>query len=221
MNNPSFLRLAAIAAFLTALTTIGVHFIDFQADSFEQRLLLGRDPLYVFQKWMIIFHCLLVILSMFGAAVVAARSNRGLAALSALFFSVFGVAEITRMFAVLAYLNPLKEKYLAAADPAVQQVIKLQIEGFGLAGTVLFLVFILAFSLGNLCMGLALPKTEKTDRWLAWGFLFWATLTFLAFGNHFWENTALDPLIEANNKFFQPAFRTAIGWWLWQKCKVG
>ncbi len=219
MNQTSFLRLAAIAAFLTAFTTLGVHFIDFQADTFEERLLFGRNPAYLSHKWMIIFHCLLVIVSMFGAATVAARHNRGLAALSALFFSVFGVAEMTRMFAVLAWLNPLKEKYLAATEEPVRQILKLQLENFGQASAVLFLLFILAFSLGNLFMGLALPNGSKTDRWVAWGFLFWSALTFLAFGNDFWETATLNPIIEANNKFFQPAFRAVIGWWLWQKSR--
>ncbi len=219
MNPTSFLKFAAIAAALSALTTFGVHFIEFQAATFEERLLLGRHTGYVFQKWMVIFHCLLVIVSMFGAATVAARHNRGLAALSALFFSVFGVAEMTRMFAVLAWLSPLKEKYLAATEEPVRQILKLQLENFGQASAVLFLLFILAFSLGNLFLGLALPRIDKADCWMAQGFLFWSALTFLAFGNDFWEIAALNPMLEANNKFFQPAFRVAIGWWLWRKSR--
>ena len=220
MSSTSFLKLAAVAAFLTALTTLGVHFIEFHADTFEERLLLAHDTGYIAQKWMVIFHCLLVIVSMFGVATIAARSNRGLAALGALFFAVFGVAEITRMFAVLAYLNPLREKHLAATEPAVQQILKMQLESFGAAANILFLLFILAFALGNLFTGLALPKHEKPERWMGRGFLFWATLTFLAFGNDFWGIEALNPVIEANNKFFQPAFRAVIGWWLWQTSKA-
>lgn len=217
MRTTGFLNLAGIAAFLTALTTLGVHFIEFQAETFEARLLLARDPMYLFQKWLIVFHCLMVIVSMFGVATIARIANPGLAALGALFFAVFGVAEITRMFGVLAYLNPLREKYLATADTAIRQVIQLQIDAFVLAGTVLFLVFILAFALGNLCFGLAITRNKAEDRWVARGFLFWATLTLLAFGNSFWENSTLEPVIEANNKFYQPAFRAVVGWWLLRK----
>ena len=126
MNQYGFLKLASIAAFITALTTLGVHLIDFQADTFEERLLLARDPLYFFQKWMIIFHCLMVIISMFGVALVAARTNKALAALGALFFSVFGIAEITRMFGVLARRGfdaetaaEAVEQVLGAADDEV------------------------------------------------------------------------------------------------------
>ena len=216
MSQQAFLKLASIAAFITALTTLGVHLIDFQANTFELRLLLARDPLYIFQKWMIIFHCLMVIVSMFGVALVAARNNKGLAALGALFFAVFGVAEITRMFAVLAYLNPLREKYLSTSDGPMQEWLGFQMESFGMAATVLFLLFILAFALGNLFMGMALLKNKGVDRWLAFGFLLWAMLTFMAFGNGFWELEALNSIIEANNTFYQPAIRAAIGWWLWR-----
>jgi hypothetical protein len=211
-----FLTFAAIAALLTAFTTLGVHFIDFPAPTFEERLLLGRNPWYVGQKWMIVFHCLMVIVSMFGAAWVASRSSPGFAALSALFFSVFGVAEITRMLAVLTWLNPLRERYLLTDDTVLRAALQQQIEIFGGLTGVLFYVFILAFALGNLFMGLALPQDSSPVRWVARGFLLWAALSFLAFGNSFWSVAAFTPLIEANNHFFQPAFRAVIAWWLWK-----
>jgi hypothetical protein len=220
MDKSTFLKLAAVAACVTALTTLGVHFISFSADTFEERLLLGRDPLYVFQKWMIVAHAHLVIVSMVGAATVAAGHNKGAAMLSTLFFAVFGITESARMLMVIAWLSPMKEKYLAATDTVAQQMLRLQMESFGQLSIAMFLLFILAFSLGNLFMGLALPKAEKTDRWMARGFLFWAALTLLAFANHFWENAAAEAIVEANNKFFQPAFRAAIGWWLWRKARA-
>lgn len=102
----------------------------------------------------------------------------------------------------------------------MQQWLVLQMESFGLAAQVLFLVFILAFALGNLFMGLALLKNEGEDRWLARGFLLWSLLTFLAFGNDFWEMRFLHPVIEANNAIFQPLIRAAIGWWLWRKAET-
>lgn len=216
MQNIRFLTLASIAAFATGLTTIGVHFIDFPAETFEARLQLARDPVYVGQKWMIICHCLMVIISMFGAAWVASRNAAGFAALSALFYAVFGIAEMTRMFAVLAYLNPLRERYMAMDDPALRTLLQQQIENLGGASTVLFLVFILAFALGNLFMGLALSQKNGLSRWMARGFLIWSVLTFIAFSNHFWQVEALGPLIEVCNKIFQPLFRLAIGWWLWR-----
>ncbi len=217
MTHSAFLKLAALAAGLSALTTLGVHFIDFPAADFQSRLLLARDPLYIAQKQMIVLHCLLVIVSMFGAALLAGQYNRGLAALGALFFAVFGVTEITRMLSVLVYLNPLREKYLAATDPAVQQWIQLQIEGFNLAAGVMFLLFILAFGLGNLFLGLALVRSCGPDRHMAVLLLYWAGITLLGFGNYFWENPVLGTATEWNGKFGQPLIRLFAGWWLWQR----
>ncbi len=221
MRQTGFLKLAAFAAFATVLTTLGIHFVEFQADTFQERLRFAHDPAYLAQKWMIILHCLLVIVSMFGVAEIAGHRHRGLAALGALFIAVFGVAEITRMLGVLAYLNPLKDKYLAAQEEIAHQVIQLQIESFGLAASVLFLVFILAFALGNFFIGWALASQSGKDRWLGWVLMLWGLLTLLAFANYFWENSLIDSIVGLNGKFLQPLIRLAIGVWLTLKVRSG
>ncbi|MEZ4961836.1 MAG: hypothetical protein R2830_18550 [Saprospiraceae bacterium] len=220
MAEKHFLQFASVAALLTVLTTIGIHFIDIPAASLEERMMLHRNPLYIFQKWMIIFHCIMVIVSMYGVAVLKFNENKGLISLGALFFAVFGITEISRMLAVLGYVNGLREKYLSATDEAARQLYQYSYENFSLVSLTMFLVFVLAFSLGNLLYGLALSAGKGYDRWLGYGLLFWGLLTLLAFCNTFWEIGAIDQIVEANNKFFQPTIRLAIGVWLWQKCKV-
>jgi hypothetical protein len=217
MSKSAFLRFAGIAAFLTAITTLAIHFIGFQVDNPEDRLLLASNPSYILHKWMIIVHCLLVILSMFGVATILKVRNAGLAALGALFFSVFGIAETSRMLGVLAYLNPLRITYLESGDEAIRQILQLQMDSFDLSANVLFLLFILSFALGNLFFGLGLMGTKGADFWMGMGFLLWAMLTFLALGNDFLGNEILERVVELNNKFYQPAMRGFIGWWLWTR----
>lgn len=217
MGNNTFLRFAAITAFISALTTIGVHFIDFPVEGFEERLLLARDTLYIQHKWMIIVHCLMVIISMCGVATLLWHLNKGLAALGMLFFSVFGIAEITRMFSVLAYLNPMREKYLAATNDTVRQILQLQIESFSQGTLILFLVFILGFALGNLFYGLALIRERAEDKWMGIVFLLLALTTSLSFANSFWEIQSIGRIVEESGKFFTPVVRLIIGIWLWRK----
>ncbi len=221
MHELRFLRITAIAALITAFTTIGIHFIEFPSETFDQRLLLPQNQLYIAHKWMIIVHCLMVIISMCGVATLAWQHSKGLAALGFLFFSVFGIAEITRMFSVLAYLNPLREKYLEATDTGIRQLLQMQIDTWSQHGSmVLFLLFISAFALGNLFYGLSLFKTTGLDKWMAWGFLLCALTTSLAFGNSFWDVQSIGHLVEASSKFFQPLIRLAIGIWLWRKAST-
>lgn len=219
MGNNTFLRFAAFAAFISALTTLGVHFLDFPAEGFEARLLLARDTGYILHKWMIIVHCLMVIISMCGVGMLLWHLNRGLAALGMLFFSVFGIAEITRMFSVLAYLNPMREKYLATTDEAIRQILQLQIESFSQGTLILFLVFILAFALGNLFYGMIFLNKARQYTWTGIVFLLLAMTTFLSFGNTFWEHEFIGSVVEWCGKLFTPLARVVFGIYLWQKSK--
>jgi hypothetical protein len=220
MQDKTFLRAAALAALGTVFTTLGVHFISFQADDFQQRLLLARDPMYIFQKWLVVLHCSLVLVSMQGAALLVEERSRGLARLGMFSFGVFAVMEIARMLTVLFYLNGLREKYLGTTDPALQQFLAYDLGNWSLISQTMFAMFILAFMLGNLCYGLGLLRrgTAPTDDLRMGGvFLLWALLTGLAFGNDLWQNAGIGTLVDLNNKYFQPAFRLAIAWWLWRK----
>jgi hypothetical protein len=63
----NFIRFAAVCCFLSVITTLGIHlyFPDPPAD-FEQRVKLYRDTTYMINRWWVIIHCLLVIVSMWG-----------------------------------------------------------------------------------------------------------------------------------------------------------
>ncbi len=64
-----FLRFASICALATALTTLAIHLLPelwADADTFEEQLQLQHNSIYVLHSWIIIVHCLLVIVSMFG-----------------------------------------------------------------------------------------------------------------------------------------------------------
>ena len=100
----SFARFASICCFITVITTIGIHlwFPDPPAD-FEQRVLLFRDKTYLLNRWWIIVHCLLVIISMWGMALLLKPGCPGFAPLGFLFFAVFSIVEISRQMLVLFY----------------------------------------------------------------------------------------------------------------------
>ena len=66
-----FLRFASICALVTALTTLAIHLLPelwADADTFENNFNFGTIP-SMRSAWVIIVHCLLVIVSMFGLGV--------------------------------------------------------------------------------------------------------------------------------------------------------
>jgi hypothetical protein len=221
MTDKQFVKLAALAAFVLAFTTIGVHFITFPSETFEERALLYKNPLYHFRSGLLIFHCLLAIVSLYGI-VVAKRSTQPAAVqLGMIFYSFFAFTEILRMMFNTWYANALRQRYIEATDEVVKNVLKHDLEIWSLSSNSLFLVFILCFAMGNLFYGLALFKDNDTfTRLLGYGFMLWSVLTFLALGNDFWQNDAIGTIVSINNKYFQPMIRFTIGLWLWKSYRI-
>ncbi|MGZ5219628.1 MAG: hypothetical protein ACXWC7_06105, partial [Chitinophagaceae bacterium] len=123
-----FIRFASICCFLSVITTLGIHaFFPDPPSSFEERLLLFRNTTYLANRWWVIAHCLLVVASMWGFALLQFKKAPGLTGLGFLFFSVFAIAEITRQMIVLFYMNGLREQYLNATDTGTRDGIKLML----------------------------------------------------------------------------------------------
>ena len=62
----NFIRFASVCCFITVITTLGIHaYFPNPPASFEDRLLLFRNKMYLINRWWVIIHCLLVIVAMF------------------------------------------------------------------------------------------------------------------------------------------------------------
>ena len=120
-----FIRFASICCFVSVITTLGIHiyFPEPPAD-FEQRAVLHKNTLYILNRWWVIVHCLLVIVAMWGFALLQWKNAPGSVGLGFLFFAVFVIAEITRQMFVLFYMNELREQYAVAADVTTKQNIR-------------------------------------------------------------------------------------------------
>jgi len=97
MNNSSnnlkaakgYLTFSSLCAFITAFTTIAIHRIHVPSGNFEENVQLYKNSMFLLQHWIILFHCLMVLFSMLGVALVIEKHSRALAILGFLFFSLF------------------------------------------------------------------------------------------------------------------------------------
>ena len=210
-----FLVFCGGCALLSALTTFGVHLLFEVPTAFEQQVQLYQAPRYVFRCLWVIGHCVLVLFSVLGVALKRWEQAPGWLLAGLLCFVVFGLTDILRMTLTLSYVNLLREKYVLATDPAVRLVLQTQLEAWAGINTGLFLLFFVAFGLGNLLYGLALWRPGAgPDHLLSVGLLVWAGLSLWGIVNRFWPTDAGGWVLDGLAVTGQPLMRAALGWWL-------
>jgi hypothetical protein len=197
---------------------LGIHlyFPDPPAD-FDQRVLLYKDSTYLLNRWWVIIHCLLVIISMWGVAVVQMKKSPGFTGLGFLLMAVFGIAEITRQLFVLFYVNELRGQYDVAIDPTTKEILRNNLTNAVFLTVPLFALFVLSFAFGNLFYGLSLYPGKGFTRNLSILLIIWAVGTFLAFGNSIWRVGGINKFIEHYNYIYQPLVRGLLAVWLWKE----
>lgn len=221
MNTPaSFLKITAACGFLSIITTLGIHlfFPPVPAD-FESRALLFQSSMYLFNRWWIIIHCLLVLVAMWGFYLIQRDKKQEWAGLGFLFFGVFAVVEIFRQFLVLFYLNGLRANYVAETDMTIKGLLKNDINNFTLFSVSFFGLFVFAFGLGNLCYGLSLWGEKRFGKILSWLLILWSLGSMLALSNEFLKSELLAKGIETYNYVYQPVMRGLLALWVWGKAK--
>lgn len=163
--NSTLCKAGAICAILSAFTTIGIHAVFKAPTSFEDGLQLYKTFWYIFNKWWVICHCLLVIISVYSLAHYLHEKRRAFAHLGFSFYFAFGMFEIVRMFLVLYYLRDLRDAYLLADDEVMKQVVRQSINNVSAIGNVLFSSFTVSIILGNLFIGWACLHERKYIRY--------------------------------------------------------
>ena len=79
----NFIRFAAICCFASVITTLGIHlFFPDPPESFEERVLLFQNTTYLINRWWVIIHCLLVIISMWGFGMLQIKTSMGVLVIS-------------------------------------------------------------------------------------------------------------------------------------------
>jgi hypothetical protein len=219
--SPTFLKFAAACAVLSALTTLAVHVLpELWADvnTFEKQLQLRNNSYYFARLWVVILHCILVVVSMYAIALLRFRATPALAGLGFLSFIVFGFTEMLRTSLGIFVLNRTwRAGYVAATDDGARSWLRAAIETYSGVNDSLFFLFYLAFLLGIFCYGLSLATAKGLDRQVGWLFLLWTALNVPALIDNVAGIESMSRWFNWVGPYFQPFARIAIGFWLWKK----
>jgi|GEM_PF-654481 len=217
---PRFFRFGAVCVVLTALTTLVVHIVPnlwADATTFEQQVELRLNPIYMAQRWTILVHCALVILSMFALGAAKVRSAPALVSFGFLGYLCFGFTEILRTsISIFAVNRTWRAGYAAAADDAMREQFRSLITAYGGVNQALFFIFYTAFLIGLVCYGLAFLRSEGPKSPLGLLFLAWSLLSLPGFFDAIIGTESLGGYFEWVGPYFLPLARLSIGVWLWK-----
>jgi hypothetical protein len=220
---PRFFRFGAVCALLTALTTLVVHVMPnlwSNAMSFEQQVELRLNPLYLTNRWVVLLHCALVVVSMFALGLPAVRRAPVAVIFGFLAFACFGFTEILRTaISIFAINRHWRAAYATAVDPATRERFRAFIESYSGVNDALFFIFYTAFTVGLICYGTAFVRTNGRMSQLGILFTAWAVLNLPGWIDTVTGAAWLGPYFEWVGPAFQPLSRAWIGLWLWKNAE--
>ena len=178
---------------------------------------LRSDPVYIGRLWMVLAHCALVAVSMLGVGVRRLRDAPGLVIPGFLAYLLFAAAEMLRTSLVLFAVNGTwRAGFASTGDPAARQVFRNQILGFAGINQALFMLFFLAFLVGNLLYGLALARGRGLEKAVGWTLLAWAGIALPTLLEEAGAGVSVGPHLWWVGPIFQPLARALIAVWLWR-----
>lgn len=220
---PTLFRLAAACGALSALTTLGVHLLPALyagADTFEKQLMLRENPIYLGRLWIVMLHCLLVLVAMFGVGVRLLPRSPALASLGFLSFVLFSVTELLRTSLMLfAFNRAWRGGYAAAADEPTRALFRASITGFVGWNDALFFLFALAFFMGTLLYGLALRRGAGLEKTVGIVLLVWAFFSLTTLVEEASGFAPLAPYLGWVGPGYQPLARLLTAAWLWRTAR--
>jgi hypothetical protein len=227
-----FYRGAALCSFASALTTLGLIFLPRlypPVPDFDARMALGGHPAYVLRSWIYLAHPFLVFVPALAIAARCRARAAGAASLGLWGFGLWAAAEAAQQALTKVALDRTWRAAWPTASAAEREVIRGDVAMYDVLWDSLYLLLLLGFLLGNVCLALALQgkgalrgagaerRRDRLAGWVSGAYLAAAGLTLLLLvpevGGPVVAGSAtgwLYPLI-------QPAGRALIGVWLWRE----
>jgi hypothetical protein len=217
--SPAFIRVASICAILTALTTIAVHWLPdlwSNATTFESRVNLHHNAIYMGRFWIVLIHCVLVVISMTAIPCLLNGTPRLIAIFGLGSYVMFAFVEMLRTsLSIFAVNRAWRAGYQASSDDIQKRAFRAALDTFGGVNDALFFLFLTAFTVGLFCYGCALLSKSGNDQRIGFLFLVWGVLNLPGLIGAIIGNEALGAAFDWVGRYFQPAARLLIGLWLW------
>jgi hypothetical protein len=222
--SPASYRTAAVASFVSAITTLGLIFLpDFYApaEGLAGRMQRVTDPAYQLRAWIYLLHPFLVFTAALGIALASRRVAPALALAGILAFGLWAVTEAGQQTLTLFAFDDWRRAWLAG-DAAVRATMELRAAIYDGLWDASYALLLIGFLIGNSLFAAILFRGPDTLSRIVGGFLTLAALLTLAIlivevGGP----DLLAPLGRWAYPAIQPLGRVLIGIWLWRVAQRG
>ena len=217
--SPAFMRVGSISALLTALTTVAVHWLPDlweNLTTFESRVQLRHNVIYLGRFWVVMLHCVLVVILMAAIPLLLTGTPRLIAMFGFGSYVMFAFVEMLRTsLSIFAVNRAWRAGYETSSDEMQRRAFRAALDNFSGVNDALFFLFFLAFTVGLFCYGFALLSSSGMDQRVALLFLLWGILNLPGLIGTIVGNESLGAPFDWVGRYFQPMARLLIGLWLW------
>lgn len=193
------------------------------ATNFDERIALHTNKLYLARLWIVLFHIIIVLSSLWGVAILNWRRAPGWIGLGFLGYMLFAVAELCRTSLALFALNRDWRASFARAtsESATQDILRPLLAGWPGVNDALFFLLVVGFLLGNLCYGISFVSSPRRfDRLVGIMLFLWAGLGCLTVLQQYAGVRSLPAAPDWIAWTYQPLVRVMLGLWLWNALPV-
>lgn len=221
----AFYRGAAVCSLLSAVTTLGLIFLPRAYPSvadFDARMALGEEPAYVLRSWIYLVHPFLVFAAATGLAARCRVRAAGSASLGLAGFALWASTEAAQQALTKVALDRTWRAAWPTADQAARAVIREQVAIYDIVWDAMYLLILLGFLAGNVCLAFAVRRTAESTgspalgRWVSVALWAAAGLTLFLLLPEVGVHVTL-PGSQWLYPAIQPAGRALAGVWLWNE----
>jgi hypothetical protein len=184
--------------------------------TFESRVQLQHNAIYIGRFWIVLIHCVLVVISMAAIPMLLSGTSRLIAMFGLGSYVMFAFVEMLRTsLSIFAVNRTWRAGYETSGDEMQNRAFRAALDTFAGVNDALFFLFFTAFTVGLFCYGFAQLSKSGIDQRVGFLFLLWGVLNLPGLIGTTVGNEALGAPFDWVGRYFQPAARFLIGVWLW------
>nr|WP_299342841.1 hypothetical protein [Allomuricauda sp.] len=219
-TDPLFIRITAICAFLTSLTTTLLWLLPklyAAPTSFEEGVALAANSMYMARLWVNLLHIPLALTAYFGMAYILRKRELPKVGLGMVFFGIWGIVEMIGVSGIIFAVNGNWRTDYTTATVAEKVILKANIESYLSLWDSMFFVLLIGFLLATIFFGWATWNGKGLEKLLS--YLFWlaAPLTFLIILSGYFNEVWAGWVVAWMYPLLQPISRFLMGMVIWKK----